>query len=126
MLARTYYLFGQPQRNWSAFADAALAYGKKYASRDSHSLYDAAAQMEGFIKDDKVLLTKADQIIQQALAANRSYDNLCTLAKLLHKLGRDPEAARVAQEAVAQAAKDQKNPEEATELLAEISQKKPG
>ncbi|OGX83965.1 thioredoxin family protein [Hymenobacter coccineus] len=126
MLARTYYLFGQPQRNWSAFADAALAYGKKYGARDSHTLYDAAAQMEGLIKDDKTLLTKANQIIQQALAVDRNYYNLCTRAKLLHKLGRDPEATRVAQEAVAQAVKDQKNPEEATDLLAEIGQKKSG
>ncbi|AMJ64931.1 hypothetical protein [Hymenobacter sp. PAMC 26628] len=102
-----------------------MAYGKKYAARDSRTIYDAAAQMEGLIKNDKVLLTKADQIIQQALAVDRNYYNLCTRAKLLHKLGNDPEAARAAREAVALAAKDQKNSDEATEVLAEISQKKP-
>ncbi len=124
-LAHIQYLLGQPKRDWPAYANAALAYGKNYAIQDSFTLCDAAIYLTAFVTD-KVLLTKADQIIQQALAVNRNYYNLCTRAKLLHKLGRDPEATRVAQEAVAQAAKDQKNPEEATDLLAEISQKKPG
>ena len=102
-----------------------LAYRKKYASQDSATFYEAAIYLMAFV-ESKVLISKRYKIIRQALAVNRSYDNLCTRAKLLHKLGYNPEATRVAQEAVAQAAKDQKNPEEATDLLAEISQKKQG
>jgi len=118
-------LLGEPKRDWPAYTNAVLAYGKKYVSQDNFTLYEAGVYLAFFVKD-KALLTKGDEIIRQALTANRSYDNLCTRAKLLHKLGRDPEAARAAQEAVTVAAKDQKNPEEATDLLAEISQQKPG
>jgi thioredoxin-related protein len=124
-LAHIRYLLGEPKRDWPAYTNAVLAYGKKYASQDNFTLYEAGVYLAFFVKD-KALLTKGDEIIRQALAANRSYDNLCTQAKLLHKLGRDPEAVRTAQEAVTVAAKDQKNPEEATDLLAEISQQKPG
>lgn len=124
-LARIQYLLGEPKRDWPAYTEAVLDYGKKYASQDNFTLREAGVYLAFFVKD-KVLLTKGDEIIRQAIAINRSYDNLCTRAKLLHKLSRDPEAARVAQEAVTVAAKDQKNPEEATDLLAEISQKKQG
>ncbi|TPG72118.1 thioredoxin family protein [Hymenobacter nivis] len=124
-LAHIRYLLGEPKRDWPAYTNAVLAYGKKYASQDNFTLREAGVYLAFFVKD-KVLLTKGDEIIRQALAASRSYDNLCTRAKLLHKLGRDREATRAAQEAAALAAKDKQNPEEATELLAEINQKKAG
>jgi thioredoxin-related protein len=124
-LAHIRYLLGEPKRDWPAYTDAVLAYGKKYARQDNFTLREAGVYLAFFVKD-RALLTKGDEIIQQALAANRSYDNLCTRAKMLHKLGRDPEAARAAQDAVALAAKDKKDSEEATELLAEINQKKAG
>ena len=72
--------------------------------------------------NDKALLAKGDQIIKQAIAADNSYLNLLTRAKLLHKLGAEPQAAAAANAAiaVAVATKGGKSIDDATELLADI------
>ncbi|WP_375417316.1 thioredoxin family protein [uncultured Hymenobacter sp.] len=118
-LARVHYLLGQPQRDWPAYADAVLAYGAKYAGQDSYTLYEATVYMTAFV-EDRAVLAKADPIIRQALAADRSYLHLLTRAKLLRKLGDNEQAASVANEAVAAAAKANKGADDAVELLAEI------
>jgi thiol-disulfide isomerase/thioredoxin len=118
-MANLSYLLGQHERNWPKFADAALAYGHQYAAQDSRSLADAAAYIKFFV-EDKALLRKADQIIQQAIAVNASYDNLLTQAELLHKLGDNVQAATVAKQAIAAASKTSEHTEGATELLASL------
>ncbi|MFC7669431.1 thioredoxin fold domain-containing protein [Hymenobacter humi] len=116
-LAQVQYLLRQ--RNWPAYVDATLAYGKEFAPQDTYTLYEATAFLTAFV-NDKALLAKADPIIQQVIAAERSELNLLTRAKLLHKLGKDTEAATVATEALALATKAGTSPEDATALLAEI------
>jgi thioredoxin-related protein len=124
-LARIQYLLNQNKRDWPAYTEAVLAYGKKYAGKDSFTSREATVYLTAFVAD-KALLTKGDQIIRRVLAVDRSYDNLCTRAKLLHKLENDQEATVMANEAVAVAAKNKQDNEEATELLTEISHKKQG
>lgn len=70
---------------------------------------------------NKVLITKANKTIQQVLVVDCSCADLCTRAKLLHKLGNDSETARPAPEAGALATKDRTDAEGATELPAGIS-----
>ncbi|RZK88282.1 MAG: hypothetical protein EOO62_37880 [Hymenobacter sp.] len=71
--------------------------------------------------DDKLLLKKADQLIQQAIAVDASYTNLLTRAELLHKLGDNAQAAAVAKQAIAAASKTNEHTEEATELLTSLA-----
>gem|GEM_PF-3907998 len=71
-----------------------------------------------------MLITKANKTIQQVLVVDCSCANLCTQAKLLHKLGNDSETAHPAQEAGTLGTKDKTDAEGATELLAGISQKR--
>lgn len=118
-IARIQYLLNQPQRNWPAYVDAVLVYGRQYAAQDSHTLYEATAFLTFFVKD-QALLTKGDQIIQLALATGNNCWHLLARAKLLHKLGNDAEAAIVATEAIAVATKAGENFEEATVFLGEI------
>ncbi|ALW86572.1 hypothetical protein AUC43_16680 [Hymenobacter sedentarius] len=118
-LATIKYLLGQPQRNWPAYVNATLAYGQRFAAQDNYTLYEATAYLAAFV-NDKALLAKGDQIIQQAIAADRSHFYLLTRAKLLHKLGNDAEATTAATEAIAAATKAGANPDEATAFLAEI------
>ncbi len=119
-LAQVHFLLGQPTRNWPAYAKAALAYGRQFATRDPYTLYEAAVYMSAFVKD-KAVLAQADPIIQLAVAADPSALHLLTRAKLLHKLGDDATAATVAREAVAAATRTGKSPESAAAFLAEIS-----
>ena len=119
-MANVSYLLGQRPRNWPKYTDAALAYGRQYAAQDSRTLYEAAVYLNAFV-DDKLLLKKADQIIQQAIAVNASYDNLLTRAELLHKLGDNAQAATVAKQAIAAASKTSEHTEGATELLASLA-----
>ncbi|MCC3153913.1 thioredoxin family protein [Hymenobacter sp. BT770] len=107
------------QRNWPAYVDATLAYGQQFAAQDSFTLNYATAILTAFV-DDKALLAKGDQIIQQAIAADRSHFYLLTRAKLLHKLGNDADASTAAMESIAAATKAGANHDEATEFLAEI------
>ncbi len=118
-LAQIHYLFSQPQRNWLAYVDATLAYGQQFAAQDSYTLYEATLFLTAFV-NDKALLTKADQLIRQAIAADSSHFYLMARAKLQHKLGNNAEAAALATEASATAAKAGENQEEAKALLAEI------
>ena len=118
-LSQIHYYLGQPARNWPAYVNATLAYGRKYAARDSFTPYEAAVYLTAFV-NDKVLLAKGDQIIKQAIAADNSYLNLLTRAKLLHKLGAEPQAAAAANAAIAVATKGGKSIDDATELLADI------
>ena len=110
---------GQPARNWPVYVDATLAYGRKYAARDSFTLYEAVIYLIAFI-NDKSLLAKGDQIIKQVIVADNSYLNLLTLVKLLHKLGAEPQAATAANEAITVATKGGKSIDDATELLVNI------
>jgi thioredoxin-related protein len=119
-LAYIQYLLGQPQRDWLTYTSAVQAYGKQYAAQDNFTLYEATVYVTAFVEDKKIL-AQADPIIKQALAADRSYSNLCTRAKLLHKIGDKKEALLVVNEAIAKAAKDKKNSSAATELLAELN-----
>ncbi|UOQ68667.1 thioredoxin family protein [Hymenobacter volaticus] len=119
-LAYIQYLLGKQQRDWLAYTNAVQAYGKQYAAQDNFTLYEATAYVTAFVEDKKIL-AQADPIIKQALAAEPSYLNLCTRAKLLHKIGNKQEALLVVNEALAKAAKDQRNSTEATELLSEIN-----
>ena len=119
-LAYIQYLLGQPKRDWLAYTSAVQAYGKKYAAQDNFTLYEATVYVTAFVEDKKIL-AQGDPIIKQALAADPSYSNLCTRAKLLHKIGNKQEALLVVNEALAKAAKDQKNSTEATELLSDIN-----
>ena len=110
---------GQPARNWPAYVNATLAYGRKYAARDSFTLYEVVVYLTAFV-NDKALLVTGDQIIKQAIAVDNSYLNLLTRAKLLHKLGAEPQAAAAVNEAIAVATKGGKSIDDATELLADI------
>lgn len=94
-LAQIHYYLGQPARNWPVYVDATLAYGRKYAARDSFTLYEAVIYLIAFV-NDKALLAKGDQIIKQVIVADNSYLNLLTQVKLLHKLGAKPQAATAA------------------------------
>lgn len=118
-IARIQYLLSQPQRNWPAYVDAVLAYGRQFAAQDSYTLYEATAFLTAFV-NDKALLTKGDQIIQLALAIGNNHWHLLARAKLLHKLGNDAKAAAVATAAIAAATKAGENSGEATAFLAEI------
>ena len=119
-LAQLHFLLGQRPRNWPAYANAVQIYGRQFAKRDSHTLYEATAYMTAFVAD-KALLAQADLIIQLALAAEPSAANLLARAKLLHKLGDDAQAAADARASVAAAARTGENTEEATSLLAELA-----
>lgn len=114
------YLLGQRERNWPKYADAALAYGRQYAAQNSRPLYEATVYLKGFV-DDKTLLKKADQLIQQAIAVDASYTNLLLRAELLHKLGDNVQATAVAKQAIAAAARANEHTEEAMELLATLA-----
>ena len=118
-LAQIHCYLGQPARNWPAYVNATLAYGRKYAAHDRFTLYEAVAYLTAFV-NDKALLAKGDQIIKQAIAADNSYLNLLTRAKLLHKLGAEPQAVAAANAAIAVATKGGKSIDDATELLADI------
>ena len=109
---------GQPARNWPAYVNATLAYGRKHATHDSFTPYEAAVYLTTFV-NDKALLAKGDQIIKQAIAVDNSCLNLLTWAKLLHKLDVEPQAA-AANEAITVATKGGKSIDDATELLADI------
>ena len=119
-LANVIYLLGQPKRDWPKYADAALAYGRKYAAQDSETSYESATYMKVFV-NDKLLLKKADQLIQQAIAVDASYTNLLTRAELLHKLGDTAQAAAVAKQAIAAASKTNEHTEGAEVLLASLA-----
>ena len=108
---------GQPARNWPAYVNATLAYGRKYA-RDSFTPYEVVVYITAFV-NDKSLLVKGDQIIKQAITVDNSYLILLTRAKLLHKLGVELQAA-AAKEAITVATKGGKSIDDATELLADI------
>ena len=118
-LAQIQYLLSQ--HNWPAYVAATLAYGKQFATQDSYTLNDAAAFLTAFV-DDKALLAKGDQIIQQAIAADRSHSHLLARAKLLHKLGNEAEATSAAIEALATATKTGESTEDAIAFLAEIKE----
>ena len=118
-LAQIHYYLGQPARNWPAYVNATLVYGRKYATRDSFTLYEAVVCLTAFI-NDKSLLVKSDQLIKQAIAADNSYLNLLTRGKLLYKLGAEPQAADAANEAIVVATKGGKPINDATGLLANI------
>ncbi|MBF9237802.1 thioredoxin family protein [Hymenobacter sp. BT683] len=118
-LAKIHYLLSQPQRNWPAYVAATLAYGQQFAAQDSYTLYEATSFLTAFV-NDKALLTKADQIIRQAIATDSSHFYLMARAKLQHKLGNNTEAAALATEASATAAKAGENQDEAQQFLAEI------
>ena len=116
-LAQIHYLLSQ--RNWPAFADATIAYGQQFATQDTYTLNEATAFLTAFV-DNKALLAKGDQIIQQAIAADRSHLHLLTRAKLLHKLGNDVEATTAATAALAAATTAGESTEDAAAFLAEI------
>jgi thiol-disulfide isomerase/thioredoxin len=118
--ANVIYLLGQPKRDWPKYADAALAYSRKYAAQDPETAYEAATYIKVFVTD-RTLLKKADQLIQQAIAINASYTNLLTRAELLHKLGDNTQAAAVAKQAIAVASKTSEHAEGAEELLASLA-----
>ena len=109
---------GQPARNWPAYVNATLAYGRKYAARDSFTPYEVVVYITAFV-NDKALLAEGDQIIKQAIAVDNSCLILLTRAKLLHKLGVELQAA-AAKEAITVATKGGKSIDDATELLADI------
>ena len=109
---------GQPARNWPAYVNATLVYGRKYAARDSFTPYEVVVYLTAFV-NDKALLAKGDQIIKQAIAVDNSCLNLLTRAKLLYKLDVELQAA-AAKEAITVATKGGKSIDEATELLADI------
>ena len=77
------------------------------------------AYLTAFV-NDKAILAKGDQIIKQAIAVDNSCLNLLTRAKLLHKLGAEPQAAAAANAAITVATKGGKSIDDATELLADI------
>lgn len=119
-LADVIYLLGQPKRDWPKYADTALAYGRKYAAQDPETSYEAATYIKVFVAD-KLLLKKADQLIQQAIAVETSYDNLLLRAELLHKIGDNTQAATVVKQAIEAAGKNQEHTEGAMELLASLA-----
>ncbi|OGX84664.1 hypothetical protein BEN48_02690 [Hymenobacter glacialis] len=118
-VAHIQYLLSQRQRNWPAYVEAILAYGQQFTAQDSHTLYEATVYLTAFVEDQS-LLTKADQIILQAIRVAKTQTYLVARAKLLHKLGNDAEATIVATEAIAAATKAGESPRDATAFLAEI------
>ena len=116
------YLLGNfriRKKEWKPYAEAALIYGSKYAGNDNFALRESAAYLYYFANNAEAF-ELASQVMDQAIAPNKSYDNLLLKAKILHKLGHDQQALIAADEAVRIAAVKAEDGAEAITLEKEI------
>ncbi|MFT3700886.1 MAG: thioredoxin family protein [Agriterribacter sp.] len=122
LLADVKYSMGSFQKDnqrWKPYADAAFLYGSRYASKDyTKVLYEAATYLFYFT-NSKESLQKGVQIINVAIAANNTYYNLFTKARLLHKLGQPKTALATAQSAIKTATPND-DTQDAKDLIEEI------
>jgi thioredoxin-related protein len=92
---------------------------EKYFNDDIGQLNNLAWQiMEA--TDDLTLLNKADEVVKRSIELKEDNYNLDTRASILHKLGRNPEAKKLAEKSISIGRKNHEDIEETQALLEEI------
>lgn len=120
-LAQVNYLmegFLQEKKQWKPYVDATLSYGRKYARKDDFTLRETATYIKYY--GEKAAFSKALQISEMAIDANKSFNNVMIKAKLLDKLGNRNAAYEATQEAIAVASPDD-DVQDAKDFLEKIS-----
>ncbi|OJY92994.1 MAG: hypothetical protein BGP13_21685 [Sphingobacteriales bacterium 40-81] len=114
--------FLKEKNKWNQYADAAIEYGRKYAAKDNHTLYEAAFYIN-YYSDNKAALQKALKIINIAISGKKTYNNLLLKTKILHKSGKKKEALAIVQQAI-QSASPEDDTGEAKDLMEKIKKSK--
>ena len=115
-------VFIQGKKEWKSYANAVLSYSRRYALQDNFTLREAATYLYYYTNQPEALQA-AMQIIDRAILAKNSYDNVLVQAKLFHKQGDSKKALIAANNAIKLALIKSENTDEAKELISQIEKK---
>ncbi|TAE48907.1 MAG: thioredoxin [Bacteroidetes bacterium] len=119
MANRLKMTYAEATRNWDDYALKALLHFRTYTITDARELDHAASLFAEHISDTERLEAALNWIRQSVALENAAYNN-ATFARLLHKLGRKPDALRQAYVARRITELEGKDTAEIDRLIAEI------
>lgn len=106
----------QKKKDWTAYANTAIAYTDKYSMNNANELNSVAWNFYEKI-EDKTLLANAERWAKRSVELDPNYANTDTYAAVLFKLGKIDEAKKQAQIAIDLAKKENTNYSETQKLL---------
>ena len=109
-------------KNTTKYMELASEYAPKYLWNNANAL-NAVCWTYFMRVDDKVKLKEAESWIAQSVKLDDKYYNTDTYANILHKMGRDKEAAMMAQHSIELAKKSGEDFSSTQELLSAIQKK---